>query len=77
MPKARTVTAAWNTACPKCEDDSQNDIAAIVHARLCIDGADATAARRGDHEWDDTSQATCCACGHVGALAAIEKFIAK
>ena len=55
--------------CPDCGRSDEIDIAATVWVRLCPEGTDVTAAENGDHEWENSSSAKCCACGHDGTVA--------
>ena len=55
---------------PDCGRSDEIDIAATVWVRLCPEGTDVTAAECGDHEWENSSTAKCCACGHCATVAA-------
>lgn len=68
----REESNPWGLECPQCKAGDQIDIAASVWVRLCRDGTDVTAAANGDHEWDDSHAAVCCACGHAGTVRSFE-----
>jgi hypothetical protein len=54
--------------CPKCGDDRQIEIQAMLWVRVCEDGTDAGAAEEGSHDWEPDSSAICRACGHSGQV---------
>ena len=58
----------FNLKCPSCGRGDSLDIAATLWVRLTPDGTDADASRVGDHEWDNSSAATC-ECGWSGFAA--------
>lgn len=53
--------------CPQCDSGDSIDIEATVSVRLTPDGTNADASRNGDHEWNDTSLASC-GCGWTGEV---------
>lgn len=55
--------------CPDCGRSDEIDVAATIWVRLCRDGTDVTEAENGDHEWTDTSAASCASCGQHGTVA--------
>lgn len=70
MPKTTTL----RLRCPDCKDHASIDITATVDVRLRqYDrsgedfGTDADMSRCGDHEWDETSPASC-GCGWRGKV---------
>ena len=66
MTSTKTVSSTWQRCCPKCGKDDEIDICAHVWVRLCPEGTDVSAARNGDHEWNDHNGAICQNCGHDG-----------
>jgi hypothetical protein len=67
------MSNCFDMKCSRCGASDQIDIAATVWVRLCDDGTDIFEAHNGDHLWDDTSAAECCACGHGGTVADFSK----
>ena len=63
--------------CPKCGNADQIDVAATVWVRLTMDGSDADEPMRGDHEYDDDSEAACGNCGYEGKLSTFVEIAGK
>jgi ribosomal protein S27AE len=59
------VKDEWSMACPKCGDDSELIIQALIDVRLTVDGTEDVAH---GHVWDSESICSCGKCGHTATV---------